>query len=395
MNDGLKVGRILGIDVRIHWSWALVVLLGTWGAAAVLFPEWHPDWSTALTWTVALIGALLLFFAMLAHEFAHSLLARSRGLPVRGITLFVLGGADGEAHSAGIEFVIAITGPLTSLLLGTMLLPVGMVVAGVGRSFVDDPIRVFGQLGPVSTLILWFGSVNLVWGLLNLVPALPLDGGRVLRSALWKASNNRLKATRWTALTGQFFAWLFVLCGIALAFGLPVPLVVPLFGAGLVSGLSFMFIGWLLSRTARANFQEARTRELLQDVPVYRLMHLDVAAVSPDLAVNALVHDWIEGTDQLTFPVIDNGQMVGLVALEDVRKVKRDSWETAVVGEIMTPTQELALVTPGQTLGEALDKLSRGDLRQLLVVESGRLIGSLRLVDIVSWLRFKTGFVAG
>ena len=150
-----------------------------------------------------------------------------------------------------------------------------------------------------------------------------------------------------------------------------------------------------MNRTAKANYQQVRTRELLEDVPVFRLMRMDVPAVSPDLPVNTLVHDWIEGSDELTFPVIDNGQMVGLVALEDVRKVKRDSWETAVVGEIMTPMQELAVVTPGEALGLALDKLSRGDLRQLPVVERGRLIGILRRVDIVKWLRLKSGFAAG
>ncbi|HEV8486164.1 MAG TPA: site-2 protease family protein [Blastocatellia bacterium] len=394
MTNGLKIGRILDIDVRIHWSWTLVFLLATWNLAAGVFPEWHPDWPAGLDWTIAVIAALLFFVSVLAHEFAHALVARARGLPVRRITLFLLGGVamiDGEATSPGTEFVIAMVGPLTSIGLGIVFLALGMLGAGLDQTFVHDPVRVFGQLGPVSTLLVWLGPVNLLVGFFNLLPAFPLDGGRIMRSLLWGATKSLRKSTQWAAGVGRFVAWLFVLCGIAMIFGVPVPL----FGAGLLGGMWLMFIGWFLSRTAQANYHEVRTRELLDDVPVYRLMRLDVPAVSPELPVNALVHDWIQGTDELTFPVIDKGQMVGVVALEDVHKVKRDSWETTVVGEIMTPTQDLAVVAPREPLGQALDKLSRGDLRQLPVVERGRLIGILRRVDVVKWLRLKSRLVPG
>ena len=340
------------------------------------------------------IAALLFFVSVLAHEFAHSIVARDRGLPVRRITLFLLGGVariDRDARSPGTEFVIAISGPLTSLLIGTVFLSLGMAGAGMDRRFVHDPVRVFGELGPASTLLLWLGPVNLLLGLFNLVPAFPLDGGRILRSGLWAASNSLQKATRWVSGLGQCISWLFLLSGVAMAFGIPVP---P-FGAGLLNGMWLIFIGWFLYKSAQAHYHQARTSELLDDVPVYQLMRLDVPAVSPELPVTTLVHDWIEGTDELTFPVIDNGQMVGLVTLEDVHKVKRDSWETAVVGEIMTPTRELAVVAPREPLGQAMDKLSRGDLRQLPVVERGRLIGILRRVDIVKWMRLKSGFVPG
>jgi Zn-dependent protease/CBS domain-containing protein len=341
-----------------------------------------------------LIAALMFFFSVLAHEVAHSLMAGARGLPTGSITLFLLGGVSrihGEPPSPRTEFLIAIVGPLTSIGLGTFLLAFGIVGADVDLSFVRDPIRVFGQLSPVSTLLLWLGPVNLALGVFNLLPAFPLDGGRILHSALWACTRNAGTATRWVAVVGQVIAWLFVLSGIAMAIGIPVP---P-FGAGVLGGLWLMFIGWFLNRTAQANHRQVRTRELLEDVPVYRLMRMDVPSVSPELPVNTLVHDWIEGTDELTFPVIENGEMVGLVTLEDVHKVKRDSWETALVGEIMTPTQELAVVAPREPLGQALDKLSSGHLRQLPVVERGRLIGILRRVDIVKWIRLKSGFVRG
>ena len=394
MTHGLKIGRVLGIEICVHWSWAVVFLLATWNLAAGVFPNWHPLWSTGLDWTIAAIAALLFFVSVLAHEFAHSIVARDRGLPVRRITLFLLGGVariDRDATSPGTEFVIAIAGPLTSVLMGTVFLSLGMAGAGLDQGFVHDPIRVFGELGPASTLLLWLGPVNLLLGLFSLVPAFPLDGGRILRSGLWAATNSLQKATRWVSRVGQCVAWLFVLCGVVTAFGIPVP---P-FGAGLLSGMWLIFIGWFLNRSAQGHYHQARTRELLDDVPVYQLMRLDVPAVSPELPVNTLVHDWIEGTDELTFPVIDNGEMVGLVSLEDVHKVKRDSWETAVVGEIMTPTRELAVVAPREPLGRAMDKLSRGDLRQLPVVERGRLIGILRRVDIVKWMQLRSGFVPG
>ena len=385
MNNELRIARILGIDVRVHWSWAIVFFLATWNLAGGVFPEWHPNWSTELDWTIAVIAVFLFFISLLAHEFAHSHVAKARGLPVGSITLFLLGGVsriDAEPPSPRTEFIIAIVGPLTSIGLGTIFLALGMAGAGLDESFARDPVRVFGQLGPVSTLLLWLGPVNLLLGVFNLIPAFPLDGGRILRSLLWAVTHSLPKATRWVSGVGQCIAWLFVLGGVAVAFGVPVP---P-FGSGVLSGLWLIFIGWFLHRSGQAHYHEVRTREILEDVPVYRLMRLDVSAVSPELPVNTLMHDWIEGTDELTFPVLDNGEMIGLVTLEDVHKVKRDSWETAVVGEIMTPTRELAVVAPREPLGQALDKLSRGHLRQLPVVERGRLIGILRRVDIVKWM---------
>jgi Zn-dependent protease/predicted transcriptional regulator len=394
MSNELKIGRIRGIDVRVHWSWSVVFFLATWNLAGGVFPEWHPNWSTGLHWTIAVIAVLLFFVSLLAHEFAHSLMAKARGLPVGSITLFLLGGVsriEAEPPSPKTEFIIAIVGPLTSLGLGTIFLALGMAGAGLDERFVRDPVRVFAELGPVSTLLLWLGPVNLLLGLFNLVPAFPLDGGRILRSIFWAATNSLQKATLWVSGVGQSIAWLFVLCGVAMAFGIPVPL----FGAGLLSGMWLMFIGWFLHRSGQAHYHQVRTRELLDDVPVYQLMRMDVPAVSPELRVNMLVHDWMEGTDELTFPVIYNGEMIGVVTLEDVHKVKRDSWETAVVGVIMTPTRELAVVAPREPVGQALDKLSRGHLRQLPVVERGRLIGILRRVDIVKWMRLKSGFVPG
>jgi Zn-dependent protease len=217
MSDGQKIGRIHGIDVHVHWSWILVFLLATWNLAAGVFPDWHPNWSAGLDWAVALVAALMFFISVLAHEFAHSAVARARGLPTGSITLFLLGGVSrihGEPPSPRTEFLIAIAGSLTSIGLGTILLALGMVGADVDQSFVRDPIRVFGQLSPVSTLLLWLGPVNLVLGVFNLLPAFPLDGGRILHSAFMGVHQERSNGHA-VGCRRQVIAWLFVF-GIAM-----------------------------------------------------------------------------------------------------------------------------------------------------------------------------------
>jgi CBS domain-containing protein len=182
--------------------------------------------------------------------------------------------------------------------------------------------------------------------------------------------------------------WLFIFAGVAMAFGVRLPF----FGTGLISGLWLIFIGWFLNSAAASSYQQAVVRNLLGDVPVFRLMRLNVPTVTPSLPINRLVYDYVMGTDERAFPVMDGERLLGLVCLEDIRKVPREAWEHTTVGEIMTDTSHLDMVNPSEDAGDALEKLTRRDVRQAPVVENGRLVGLLRRRDILKWLELQSGF---
>jgi len=205
MNGGVHIGRIFGINVRIDWSWIFIFLLVTWSLAIGVFPSWHPEWSLSLSWTVAIAASILFFASILAHELAHSLVAKMRGLPVRRITLFLFGGVSNlerEPPSPKTEFFIAIVGPITSVALGLIFLLMGGLSIGGIQNLAAEPSEMLSQLNPLTTLLLWLGSVNILIGLFNLVPGFPLDGGRILRSLVWMATGSLRKATRWASGAG-------------------------------------------------------------------------------------------------------------------------------------------------------------------------------------------------
>jgi Zn-dependent protease/CBS domain-containing protein len=391
MNRGLYIGRIFGINIHIDASWILIFLLVTWSLAAGLFPAWHPDWSAGLRWVVAVVASLLFFASILLHELSHSLVAKARGLPVRRITLFLFGGVSNierEPPTPKTEFLMAVVGPITSILLGLIFLALAAFSAATSNITGPDPETVARQFGPVTTLLAWLGPINILLGLFNLIPGFPLDGGRILRAALWSATKDLRKATAWAAGVGRATGWMFIGAGVAMALGAELPF----FGTGLISGLWLIFIGWFLNSAAVNSYQQTVVRNLLEDVPVFRLMRLNVPTVAPTLSISHLVYDYVMGADERAFPVMEGDRLVGLVCLEDIRKVPRDAWERVTVGDIMTDASHLDVVTASEDAGDALEKLTRRDVGQAPVVENGRLVGLLRRRDILKWLELQSGF---
>jgi Zn-dependent protease/predicted transcriptional regulator len=393
MRSGFGIGRIFGINIRIDWSWLFIFFLVTWNLSAV-FAQAHSGWGPTLIWGMAIVAAILFFASVLAHELAHSLVARARGIPVRSITLFLFGGVSDiqrEPSSPGVEFVMAIVGPLTSIVLGGLLAWLAGASAGPLRDTMTNPTATIARLSPLTTLLLWLGSINVILGIFNLTPGFPLDGGRVLRSILWAATSNLRRATRWASWTGQAIAWLMIIGGISMAFGAQIPF----FGTGLISGLWLAFIGWFLNSASVQSYQQVVVHDILEGVPVERMMRTDPPTCSPDCSVNRLVHEHIMGTDDQTFPVLDDGRLVGIVTLEDVRKVSRHAWDTTTVSEIMTPADQLTVVTSDEDAAEALNKLAQRDVRQLPVLRDGQLVGLLRRRDIIKWLQLHAESVRG
>jgi CBS domain-containing protein len=284
---------------------------------------------------------------------------------------------------------MAIFGPITSFVIGGILVWIATTGIDIPISTPTDVSEVVRQMGPLPTLLLWVGSTNLSLGIFNLIPGFPLDGGRVLRSILWAVTNNLRRATRWASWVGQAIAWLMIIAGISMVFGARIPF----FGTGFTSGLWLAFIGWFLNNASVQSYHRVVIQDILEGVPVKSMMRLDPPTCSTDCSVSRLVDEHIMGTDDQSFPVLDGTRLMGIVTLEDVRNIPRDAWETTNVAQIMTPTNQLVVVTADEDADKALSKLTQRDVRQLPVVNNGELLGLLRRRDIIKWLQLHSDLV--
>jgi len=386
---GFRLGRIFGVEVRLDWSLLIVFWLIVANLGGGLFPLRHPDWSRALGWGMGVIAAALFVLSILAHELSHAVVGRRNGVPVAGITLFIFGGVAhlrGEPHSPRAELLMTIVGPLTSLLIGAVATLGGVALARSTLVNAADPLEAFQHVGPLATVLLWLGPINIMIGLFNLIPGFPLDGGRVLRAALWAATGDLTKATRWAAGVGKAFGLLLIFAGISMMLGHHIPYL----GRGLIPGLWAAFIGWFLYGAARASYSQVVISDLLEDVPVARLMSHRAATLHPELTVANLVDERLMSTAERAFPVVDGERLLGIVTLEDVRKIPRAKWPTFRVRDIMTPARELSIVTPEDPAAAALAKLAQRDVEQLPVVDrTGQLVGLIRRRDILRWLELQ------
>jgi Zn-dependent protease len=377
---GFYLGRVFGVEVVADWSVGIIFVLVAANLGMGVFPEWHPEWSPLLVWTVAIGAAFLFFVSLLAHELSHALVGRVFGVSVRRITLFIFGGMahmDNEPPSPKSELWMAAAGPAMSLGLG--------VAATVGAWFLGslsvdataaDPTAALAQVGPVATLLLWLGPINIMLGVFNLVPGFPLDGGRVFRAIVWAVTGDLTKATRWASFSGQAFA------AILMAFG-----ITALLRGAFGQGIWLLLIGWFLMNAAKSSLQQTLLTRALEGVRVLDVMRRRPLTVSPGLPVSELVSDRIMATDARAFPVLDpDGLLVGLVTLTDVRKVARDEWLTTAVAAIMTKPPDLLTLPVTASATEALEALGKKEVNQLPVVDGAALVGMVSREDIVRWL---------
>ena len=316
-------------------------------------------------------------------------MAKSHGISVNNITLYLFGGAaniNEEPKSPGSEFLMAILGPLTSIILGVVLL----FISGVGSTLqnIEDlqPNKILQSFSAIKTLAVWLGSVNVFLGLFNLVPGFPLDGGRILRSIFWGITDNLRTATRWASYFGQGVAWLLITSGIAMIFGLQIPLL----GGGLVSGVWLILIGWFLNNAAIRSYQQLVIRDVLEDVLVRQMTKRNPPEVPADITIDALIEEHIMQTDDHAFPVMENGQLVGIVCLDDVRRVQRSERSTKVVADIMTPKPKLITLSPEDSANEALSLINQNAIRQIVVMDDQEFYGLLRRRDIVRFLQIQS-----
>ncbi|HZP86888.1 MAG TPA: site-2 protease family protein [Burkholderiales bacterium] len=390
MNWGIGIGRIRGIDIRIDWSLAIVFVLITLSLGGGVFPRWHPEWGAALSWITAMFAAVLFFVSVLLHELAHALVGRRYGLPVRSITLFVFGGVadlEREPDAWRAELWMALVGPVASLAIGVLCMVAVNVFTTVAQVDPDNPIDTLARLGPLATILAWLGPVNILLGVFNLVPGFPLDGGRVLRAALWGFTGDIYRATRWATGLGRAVGWTLIAIGFAMIWGVRVPI----FGTGPIGGMWLALIGWFLSNAALMSYQQMVARRRLEGVPVSQVMMSRFVSVGPDMALAQLIEEHLLRTDQRAFPVVENGRLVGLVCLDDVRKIDPIERDRRIVRDIMTPASSLVTIAPGQDAAEALQIISRREVNQLRVVENGCIEGLVRREDILKWLALRSG----
>jgi Zn-dependent protease/CBS domain-containing protein len=374
LRGSVRIARIGGININIHVSWIVIFILVTLTLAGSEFPQNYPHWSFATAVIVGLLASVLFFVSVLLHELAHSFVAKARGLPVHDITLFILGGVaqiGEEPQTPVTEFIMALVGPLTSIILGALF--------GV-LAFLASPIS-----EPLSALGLYLGGINVILGLFNMIPGFPLDGGRVLRSILWQATGSLQRATRWASLIGQAVAYLFILAGIAMIFGVSIPFL----GAGFVGGLWMIFIGWFLDNAASTSYRQLTVRNLLAGHKVKEVMSSECPEVNVGLTLDTLVTEYMLPTGTRCFPVVQAGLLRGLLTLHNIRAVSQDRWSTTTVEQVMTPLEDLKKVEPDEELWTAMQNMATDGVNQLPVMDDGQLLGMLGRDNILSFIKLK------
>ncbi|HTS05211.1 MAG TPA: site-2 protease family protein [Candidatus Eisenbacteria bacterium] len=372
MRSNIKLGKISGIEIGLHYSWFIIAALIVFSLGEH-FHRVNPNWSTDQVWVAAVITGALFFLTLLLHELAHSLVAQSRGLKVTGITLFALGGVSqfqNDATDSKTEFWVAIAGPITSLMIGFFCLGIAM---GLGWQRSTEPTTA------ATGILVWLGYINIALAVFNMIPGFPLDGGRVLRSIVWAITKNADRSTRIAARVGQGVAFLFILDGIWQFFH----------GAGF-GGLWIAFIGWFLMDAAKASYNEVESTEKLRGIRVSEVMSRDCAIVNRGMSLREFVDTYLLTTGQRCFAVEDQGRLVGIVTPRDVSKIPRDRWESTTVREAMRPLQQLQIITSDTPVLDALKLMARNDVNQLPVVADGILQGMVSRSQVVQLLQVRS-----
>jgi len=365
----LKLFTLVGFEVRLDPSWLIIAALVTWSLAAGLFPTLYPDQTSSTYWIMGGAGALGLFASIIVHEFSHSVVARRFHLPMNGITLFIFGGVsemNDEPPSPLSEFLMAVAGPLTSLILSFLF----FFVTAMGNSH-SWPKPVLGVLN-------YLFIINAALTIFNLLPAFPLDGGRMLRAALWGWKKNLRWATRIAAALGTGLSLALIVWGLA-----------SLFTGFFISGLWLILIGWFLQTSARASYRQVISRELLKGEPVARFMHTNPVTVPPSLSVLSLVNDYILRYHFRLFPVLEAGKLVSCITTEQVKALPREEWPVKSVRDLAKTCSPDTVISLEADAVDALARMRATGNSRLIVVNRDRLAGIITLKDLLEFLAMK------
>jgi Zn-dependent protease/predicted transcriptional regulator len=356
----LRIGKIGPIEINIHATWLVIFGLLVYWLRTGYIAENAPDLGTATSWTVAAVSAVLLFMSVLAHELSHSFVGLRYGLPIKKITLFIFGGVahmEAEPKSPGVEFRMALAGPIASLIIGS--------VAGLTRFVLID----FDGESATGLVLQYVTYANGMLAVFNLVPGFPLDGGRVLRSVIWKLTGNFVKATRAAATAGRVFGLTLVFIGVTLSVALTAP-----------GFLWLVFIGTFIERLAF--FGSYRVSRMAEGVSVGSLMSREVKTVPGGIYLGEAARDYfITGFN--AYPVKEDNRITGILSRADIASVPKESWDTTTVTDAMTPWDKMVVALPTESARVAFGRMLQTGVGRMVVVEKGRMVGIITRTDLV------------
>ncbi len=365
----VRIFRLFGFEVKVDPSWLILAVLITWSLARWLFPAYYEDLSLTSYWWMGVAGTLGLFFAIIFHELSHSLIARRRGLPMKGITLFIFGGIaemEEEPENPRTELEMAVAGPISSIILGLFFLAVWL-----GARAGNWPVPVIGVLA-------YLAFINFILAAFNLIPAFPLDGGRILRSLLWSWQGSLRRATRTASRIGGGFGVLLIVFG-----------AINFIGGNFIGGAWWFLIGMFVRSAAQSSYRQVVIRKTLEGETVERFMNRDPVSVPAGASVEELVNDYVYRHHFKMYPVVEGERLAGCVTTRQIKEVPREEWPQRRVGDLINGCSGENSVSPDTDAVEALAVMNRTENGRLLVVEDGRLVGLITLKDLLRFLSVK------
>jgi Zn-dependent protease/CBS domain-containing protein len=366
VGSSLRLGRIAGIEFGVNWSWLVVFALIVWTLASAIFPSTNPGLSKSAHIAMAIVAASLFFLSLLLHEFGHALRARREGIEIDGITLWLFGGVarfKGSFRSAGAEFRVAIAGPLVSLALGVLFVLIALIP---------------GIPSAVDGVVSWLGYINLTLLVFNLIPAPPLDGGRVLHAALWHWRGDYVWATRVAAGVGRGFGYLLIALGVAMF----------VFQSSF-SGAWLAFLGWFLLNAATAESRYLLTQQALSGLHVRDVMTPNPVVVGPDTTLGEFMDTIARSRRHSTYPVVEDGRPLGLLPFRCVASVPRADWDVRRVRDCLITLDKVPVLREGEDAADALADLSQSAGGHGLVVSNGALAGIVSTSDLARALEVR------
>jgi Zn-dependent protease len=369
MNAQIKLGRIAGIQIGLHYSWFIIALLITMSLASNFY-ELNPQWGPGVIWATAIATGLLFFAAIVAHELSHAAVAKARKLPVRSITLFALGGVaqiEKESNEATTEFLMGIAGPIMSGLIGFLCLALALVLGWNPAEIPDTPL---------PAMLKWLGYINIGLAVFNMVPGFPLDGGRVFRAIVWWITGNAVRATRIAARVGQVVAFLFIIVGIF-----------RFFGGGGIGGLWIAFIGWFLLEAASSSRRQVEANAILRGMRAGDLIERNCMFVDGRESLERFVNEVLLRTGRNCFLVRAGDGIEGMITADDIIRIDRSRWPSTTIEQAMQPVDRTPAVKPDTPVSEAMEIMSEKEVNELPVVRNGRFEGLITLGGVVRLLQ--------
>ncbi len=369
----LPVGKIMGVKIRLHYTWFIIFVFITWTLAVFYMPFQYPNLTYDVYWITGFVSSVILFSSVLFHELFHTYFALRKGIQVPSITLFLFGGVTQiaeEPQDPGFEFKMALAGPASSFLLSLIFSLIWLLALQL-------------NLPPIIVAPLDYGwLINALLGSFNLIPAFPMDGGRILRAGIWKVKKDVIVATRIASRAGEAIAYLFIFFGLFL-----------IIFNGFISGFWLILIGWFIKSGAEASLNQTVISQALSNVKVSEVMTKDVHTIPPNASISDAVENYFYKYKHGGFPVVEDGNLLGMLTTQDIRTVAKERWSALQVKDIMTSSEKLVKAQPEEPVADVFLKLSKHNIGRLPIVKDGKLVGIITRSDIMRVIRLKTELV--